>query len=144
MGFVDPMDNYEGSMKAATGVGRWGEDDLRALVLNSTIFHLQGAGQPSDSGFITHTASNFKFSLQDDRLKDGPVHAFESWETKGFRGSYLFIHDETKQREKAVPGIKVSPWTYHFDILKIYRYFIKPKNIQQTSFFIILLVWGKL
>ncbi|CAK9145563.1 unnamed protein product [Ilex paraguariensis] len=48
-----------------------GEDGRRALILESTIFHPQGGGQPSDTGFITN--SHFKFIVQDVRSKEGIV-----------------------------------------------------------------------
>ncbi|OVA14869.1 Threonyl/alanyl tRNA synthetase [Macleaya cordata] len=50
-----------------------GEDNRRALILDSTIFHPQGGGQPSDTGFISIEESDFKFVVEDVRLKDGVV-----------------------------------------------------------------------
>uniref|UniRef100_A0A1J3ET73 Alanine--tRNA ligase n=1 Tax=Noccaea caerulescens TaxID=107243 RepID=A0A1J3ET73_NOCCA len=44
-----------------------------ALILESTVFHPQGGGQPSDTGFIVFAGSDFKFSVQDVRSKDGIV-----------------------------------------------------------------------
>jgi Ser-tRNA(Ala) deacylase AlaX len=52
-----------------------GEDGRRALILDSTIFHPQGGGQPYDTGFITHS-SGFKFVVQDVRSKDGIVYHY--------------------------------------------------------------------
>lgn len=50
-----------------------GDDGRRALILESTIFHPQGGGQPSDTGLITAVDSDFKFIVQDVRSKDGIV-----------------------------------------------------------------------
>lgn len=50
-----------------------GEDGRIALILDSTVFHPQGGGQPSDTGLIEFAGSDFKFSVQDVRSKDGIV-----------------------------------------------------------------------
>ncbi|XWS53626.1 hypothetical protein CRYUN_Cryun10bG0017000 [Craigia yunnanensis] len=50
-----------------------GDDGRKALILDSTIFHPQGGGQPSDSGSICVTNSNHRFCVQDVRSKDGVV-----------------------------------------------------------------------
>ncbi|GMH18785.1 hypothetical protein Nepgr_020626 [Nepenthes gracilis] len=51
-----------------------GEDGRRALILDSTIFHPQGGGQPSDTGFITIPDDpRFKFVVQDVRSRDDIV-----------------------------------------------------------------------
>lgn len=42
-------------------------------MLDATIFHPQGGGQPSDTGFITNANSDFEFVVEDVRLKDGIV-----------------------------------------------------------------------
>ncbi|KAG2322562.1 hypothetical protein Bca52824_015775 [Brassica carinata] len=49
------------------------EDGRTALILDSTVFHPQGGGQPSDTGLIEFAGSDFKFSVQDVRSKDGIV-----------------------------------------------------------------------
>lgn len=49
------------------------EDGRMALILDSTVFHPQGGGQPSDTGLIEFAGSDFKFSVQDVRSKDGIV-----------------------------------------------------------------------
>ncbi|KAK1293577.1 hypothetical protein QJS10_CPB17g01348 [Acorus calamus] len=54
-------------IKSNEGGGR------QALVLESTIFHPQGGGQPSDTGFIIDRRSGLKFVVADVRLKDGLV-----------------------------------------------------------------------
>lgn len=49
------------------------QDGRTALILESTVFHPQGGGQPSDTGSIVFAGSDFKFSVQDARSKDGIV-----------------------------------------------------------------------
>lgn len=56
------------------------EEGRRALILDSTIFHPQGGGQPADTGFISGAASGFKFVVEDARLKDGLVYHYGSFE----------------------------------------------------------------
>ncbi|XP_024022653.1 uncharacterized protein LOC21406297 isoform X2 [Morus notabilis] len=48
-----------------------GDDGRHALVLDRTVFHPQGGGQPADLGFIAIADSDFKFVVQDVRSKDG-------------------------------------------------------------------------
>lgn len=55
------------------------EDGRQVLILDSTIFHPQGGGQPADLGLISN--SDFKFIVQDVRSKDKIVCFF-----------FLFIH----------------------------------------------------
>lgn len=50
-----------------------GEDGRRAVILDSTVFHPQGGGQPADTGLIQFPGSDFDFSVQDVRSKDGIV-----------------------------------------------------------------------
>ncbi|KAK8684520.1 hypothetical protein V6N13_040544 [Hibiscus sabdariffa] len=50
-----------------------GDDGRKALILDNTIFHPQGGGQPSDTGFVCVTNSNLRFCVQDVRSKDGVV-----------------------------------------------------------------------
>ncbi|GAB2276385.1 hypothetical protein Dimus_011113 [Dionaea muscipula] len=55
------------------------ENGRRALILDSTIFHPQGGGQPADIGFITFSSDYpFRFVVDDVRSKDGIVfhHGF--------------------------------------------------------------------
>ncbi|XP_010487518.1 PREDICTED: uncharacterized protein LOC104765497 [Camelina sativa] len=49
------------------------EDGRTALIFDSTVFHPQGGGQPSDTGFVEFSDLDFKFSVQDVRSKDGIV-----------------------------------------------------------------------
>ncbi|KAF9605731.1 hypothetical protein IFM89_018127 [Coptis chinensis] len=60
-----------------------GEDGRRALILDSTIFHPQGGGQPYDTGYITNAVSDFKFLVQDVRLKDGLVFHYGEFKDCG-------------------------------------------------------------
>ncbi|GMY27723.1 Alanine-tRNA ligase, archaea [Fagus crenata] len=62
-----------------------GEDDRHALVLESTIFHPQGGGQPADTGFIqlADSDSDSKFVVQDVRSKDGIVFHYGFVENSG-------------------------------------------------------------
>ncbi|KNA06115.1 hypothetical protein SOVF_184040 [Spinacia oleracea] len=53
-----------------------GDDGRQALILDSTVFHPQGGGQPSDTGFINDLNSSFKFVVDDVRNKDGIVYHF--------------------------------------------------------------------
>ncbi|WCJ23503.1 Alanine--tRNA ligase [Euphorbia peplus] len=53
-----------------------GDDGRYALILNSTIFHPQGGGQPADTGFISNGDSSFKFVVLDVRSKDGVVYHY--------------------------------------------------------------------
>ncbi|KAJ9537217.1 hypothetical protein OSB04_029950 [Centaurea solstitialis] len=59
-----------------------GEDGRHVLILDCTIFHPQGGGQPSDTGFITDvsSSSSFKFVVQDVRLKNGIVYHYGVFE----------------------------------------------------------------
>lgn len=50
-----------------------GDDGRSALVLDSTIFHPQGGGQPADTGFITVGDREVKFVVEDVRSRDGIV-----------------------------------------------------------------------
>ncbi|KAK9179340.1 hypothetical protein WN943_028539 [Citrus x changshan-huyou] len=60
-----------------------GDDGRRALILESTIFHPQGGGQPSDTGFIIVADSDFKFIVQDVRSRDGIVFHYGVFENSG-------------------------------------------------------------
>lgn len=55
-----------------------GEDGKQVLILDSTIFHPQGGGQPADTGFIFN--SDFKFAVQDVRSKDKIVYHYGFFE----------------------------------------------------------------
>ncbi|CAO2821969.1 unnamed protein product [Amaranthus hypochondriacus] len=52
------------------------EDGRQALILDSTIFHPQGGGQPSDTGFIIIPDSPIKFVVEDVRSKNGIVYHY--------------------------------------------------------------------
>ncbi|XP_058203217.1 uncharacterized protein LOC131317678 isoform X1 [Rhododendron vialii] len=58
-----------------------GEDGRLVMVLDSTIFHPQGGGQPFDTGVITlSTDHDFKFAVNDVRSKDGIVFHYGFFE----------------------------------------------------------------
>jgi Ser-tRNA(Ala) deacylase AlaX len=48
------------------------ESGRRAVVLDATIFHPQGGGQPADTGVISSSAGA-RFLVEDVRVKDGVV-----------------------------------------------------------------------
>jgi Ser-tRNA(Ala) deacylase AlaX len=48
------------------------ESGRRAVVLDATIFHPQGGGQPADTGVISSPAGA-RFLVEDVRAKDGVV-----------------------------------------------------------------------
>ncbi|PWA44225.1 alanine-tRNA ligase [Artemisia annua] len=53
------------------------DDGRHVLVLDSTVFHPQGGGQPADGGYITDVdCSRFKFVVQDVRSKNGIVYHY--------------------------------------------------------------------
>lgn len=54
------------------------EDERQVLILDSTIFHPQGDGQPADTGLIS--ISDFKFIVQDVRSKDKIVYHYGHFE----------------------------------------------------------------
>ncbi|KAL3641979.1 hypothetical protein CASFOL_012794 [Castilleja foliolosa] len=54
------------------------EDGRQTLVLDSTIFHPQGGGQPSDKGFISNP--HFNFVVEDVRSKDKIVYHYGYFE----------------------------------------------------------------
>lgn len=82
------------------------EDGRRALVLDATIFHPQGGGQPSDTGFITNANSDFEFVVEDVRLKDGIVfhygyvkNAGDDFHLKIPEGEQLSLHVNESRRK---------------------------------------------
>ncbi|KAA8527460.1 hypothetical protein F0562_034825 [Nyssa sinensis] len=84
-----------------------GEDGRPALILESTIFHPQGGGQPSDTGFITISAdSDSKFVVQDVRSKGGIVCHYglvdntdEEFESKLKKGIEVFLYVDELRRK---------------------------------------------
>ncbi|KAG9137100.1 hypothetical protein Leryth_011936 [Lithospermum erythrorhizon] len=54
------------------------EDGRKVMILESTIFHPQGGGQPSDTGVISN--AKFRFIVQDVRLKDKIVFHYGFFE----------------------------------------------------------------
>ncbi|KAH8495117.1 hypothetical protein H0E87_018341 [Populus deltoides] len=85
-----------------------GEDGRNALILDSTIFHPQGGGQPADTGVITIAAdSSFKFIVQDVRSKDGIVYHYgvieegsgKDFEMEVVRGGEVFLFVDEARRK---------------------------------------------
>ncbi|KAJ3694377.1 hypothetical protein LUZ60_009857 [Juncus effusus] len=57
------------------------EDGARlAVILDSTIFHPQGGGQPADTGLIVSTGEEVRFLVEDVRSKDGAVFHYGKFE----------------------------------------------------------------
>ncbi|KAL2459257.1 alanine-tRNA ligase [Forsythia ovata] len=71
------------------------EDGRQVLILDSTIFHPQGGGQPADTGFIS--SSDFKFIVQDVRSKDKIVYHY----------GHLENSDDRKLQENHEKGVQV-------------------------------------
>ncbi|KAG6758892.1 hypothetical protein POTOM_035355 [Populus tomentosa] len=85
-----------------------GEDGRNALILDSTIFHPQGGGQPADTGVITIASdSSFKFIVQDVRSKDGIVYHYgvieegsgKDFEMEVVRGGEVFLFVDEARRK---------------------------------------------
>ncbi|CAA2959601.1 Alanine--tRNA ligase [Olea europaea subsp. europaea] len=72
------------------------EDGRQVLILDSTIFHPQGGGQPADPGLISN--SDFKFIVQDVRSKDKIVYHYGHFENS----------DDGKLQENLEKGVQVS------------------------------------
>ncbi|XP_010914420.1 uncharacterized protein [Elaeis guineensis] len=82
------------------------EDGRQAVILDSTIFHPQGGGQPADTGFITSPSSDLKFMVEDVRLKDGLVFHYgffkdvqEGWEFKLKEGQEVSLYVDAERRD---------------------------------------------
>ncbi|KAL5785231.1 hypothetical protein ACOSQ2_007623 [Xanthoceras sorbifolium] len=81
---LDYYDNMFKLESKATLISYFKADDGRnALILDSTIFHPQGGGQPSDTGFVTVTDCDVKFAVQDVRSRDGIVFHYGVVESSG-------------------------------------------------------------
>ncbi|XP_048320989.1 uncharacterized protein LOC107433272 isoform X2 [Ziziphus jujuba] len=95
-----------------------GNDGKEVLILENTIFHPQGGGQPADTGVITTTDtvddSDFKFVVQDVRSKDGVVHHYGFVENSGGQseskfevGKEVFLYvDESRRKLNARPFVE--------------------------------------
>lgn len=62
------------------------------MILDSTIFHPQGGGQPADTGVITDEDSGLRFIVEDVRSKDGTVMLLPSF-FKSLTMSFLWIFE---------------------------------------------------
>ncbi|KAK0606845.1 hypothetical protein LWI29_005133 [Acer saccharum] len=81
---LDYYDNMFKLESKATLISYFKADDGRqALILDSTIFHPQGGGQPSDTGFVTVVDCDVKFAVQDVRSRDGIVFHYGVVESSG-------------------------------------------------------------
>lgn len=84
-----------------------GDDGRRALILASTIFHPQGGGQPSDTGYIAITIAdlNIKFIVEDVRSKEGIVFHYgciessEVCEPELNNGKEVFLYVDELRRK---------------------------------------------
>ncbi|KAM0848235.1 hypothetical protein ACQ4PT_054549 [Festuca glaucescens] len=64
------------------------EGGRRAVVLDATIFHPQGGGQPADTGVISAaTGAAWRFLVEDVRVKDGVVFHYGQFEDAAGDGS---------------------------------------------------------
>ncbi|PRQ39173.1 putative alanine--tRNA ligase [Rosa chinensis] len=112
MGTMSPtqLDYYEDMWKLesdATLVALVkGEDGRTALVLDRTVFHPQGGGQPADTGFVAVAGSEVKFVVQDVRSKDGVVYHYglvencgEGWEAEFEKGREVVLHVDESRRK---------------------------------------------
>ncbi|KAL5227453.1 hypothetical protein ABZP36_015718 [Zizania latifolia] len=64
------------------------ESGRRAVVLDATVFHPQGGGQPADAGVIS--AAGARFLVEDVRTKDGVVFHYGRFEDAGDGGKFEF------------------------------------------------------
>ncbi|XP_052875007.1 uncharacterized protein LOC108457219 isoform X2 [Gossypium arboreum] len=91
-----------------------GDDGRKALILDNTIFHPQGGGQPSDTGFICVTDSNVRFCVQDVRSKDGVVFHYGVAEDSSMeneleqgKGKEVILQvDESRRRLNSRPFVE--------------------------------------
>ncbi|KAB2014905.1 hypothetical protein ES319_D09G260500v1 [Gossypium barbadense] len=91
-----------------------GDDGRKALILDNTIFHPQGGGQPSDTGFICVTDSNLRFCVQDVRSKDGVVFHYGVAEDSSMeneleqgKGKEVILQvDESRRRLNSRPFVE--------------------------------------
>ncbi|KAK7363584.1 hypothetical protein VNO77_05731 [Canavalia gladiata] len=60
-----------------------GDDGRHVLILDRTIFHPQGGGQPADTGFVCIEGLDNKFLVHDVRSKDGIVFHYGFFENLG-------------------------------------------------------------
>ncbi|KAL3829372.1 hypothetical protein ACJIZ3_018174 [Penstemon smallii] len=80
------------------------EDDGRqTLILDSTVFHPQGGGQPSDTGSISN--SHFNFIVQDVRSKDKIVYHYGYFDKSNDgsldvkKGAQVFLNVDEARRK---------------------------------------------
>ncbi|XP_050374679.1 uncharacterized protein LOC126792260, partial [Argentina anserina] len=83
-----------------------GEDGRTGLVLDRTVFHPQGGGQPADTGFVAVAGSEVKFVVQDVRSRDGVVYHYGLVENSGEdlgsefeKGREVVLHVDESRRK---------------------------------------------
>ncbi|WVZ13308.1 hypothetical protein V8G54_017838, partial [Vigna mungo] len=69
-----------------------GDDGRHVLILDRTIFHPQGGGQPADTGFVLIHGLENKFLVSDVRSKDGIVFHYGFFENLG--GEFEPTHEK--------------------------------------------------
>ena len=70
------------------------DNDKQVVILNKTIFHPQGGGQPSDTGNIISTSDpSHRFNVTGCKLIDGEVHHYGN-----FEGKEYIIGEEVEQQ----------------------------------------------
>ncbi|XP_047963418.1 alanine--tRNA ligase [Salvia hispanica] len=75
------------------------DDGRQTLVLDSTIFHPQGGGQPSDKGYISST--HLTFLVEDVRSKDKIVYHYGRFNSKDGnfeKGAQVFLSVDQERR----------------------------------------------
>ncbi|KAM0837786.1 hypothetical protein ACQ4PT_061412 [Festuca glaucescens] len=80
------------------------EGGRRAVVLDATVFHPQGGGQPADTGVIS--AGGARFIVEDVRLKDGAVFHYgrfedaagDGWRTELSEGQSVTLEIDEERR----------------------------------------------
>lgn len=110
MAFVTKLE-YQDSMRKLQSHSTFfsyfqGEDGRLAVVLDSTIFHPQGGGQPYDTGVITFsTDHDFEFAVNDIRSKDGMVlhygffkNTWEGFESTLKKGIQVGLYVDASRR----------------------------------------------
>jgi Ser-tRNA(Ala) deacylase AlaX len=59
------------------------------MVLDRTIFHPQGGGQPNDEGFIKHKDNDYKFKIVNLMIKDDIIWHIGTFEPTEGQASFV-------------------------------------------------------
>ncbi|XP_011621909.1 uncharacterized protein LOC18430278 isoform X2 [Amborella trichopoda] len=92
-------------LSAASFITHLKEEAREAVILDSTIFHPQGGGQPADHGVIANSEGDIKFIVDDVRLKNGVVFHYGSFnllyerEVAFERGQQVHLSVDEKRRK---------------------------------------------